>query len=324
MTSLEEAYPYSSNADPTVLKRNASPTYMSSDYGRPVPRSENRNTHEGLNGNAIKTHHRTDTAGSTSSRGPPRRVRTYSQSNIYDGPFQNGRLTGGNGSVNGLPTPGPSRSTSPLYQQQAQGRISDIKPTRIPIVVRGRTPSTSSHGHGVHNGRNSDVSRNGARPSSPTPLGTQPELWAVEESEHLQIIHARLFLSLVANDSGIINETAPFEASPAGSAISSQYQHGHSHEESAAAAAPARKSTDSEERPFEHWYRGDIYRNGGVGEITCRRKNKRCWTLRIMDTDMGGPSHLRRTHRPYEGGLQSRTSLCGERGPTASQVLEHA
>lgn len=34
---------------------------------------------------------------------------------------------------------------------------------------------------------------------------------------------------------------------------------------------PPRPSTDSEERPFEHWYRGEVARNGGVGELRVGR-----------------------------------------------------
>jgi hypothetical protein len=264
MTSLEDAYPYSSNPDITVRERNASPAY-SSDYGRSIPHPANRDIYQGANGKAAKTHHRTDTAGSTSSQGPPKRARTYSQTNIYDGPFQNGRATGSNGHMNGLPTPESSRSTSPLYQQQLQGRTSDVKPTRIPVVARGRTPSLSSHGHSIHNGRGSDGSRNGSHPSAP-PGGTQPDLWAVEESEPSN--HSRSTVSVSSRQhSGILNETAPFEASSISSAVSNQYKRGSSHEEPATTAALPRASTDSEERPFEHWYRGDVYRNGGVGEL---------------------------------------------------------
>lgn len=36
--------------------------------------------------------------------------------------------------------------------------------------------------------------------------------------------------------------------------------------------APPRPSTDSEERPFEHWYRGEVARNGGVGELRVGRR----------------------------------------------------
>lgn len=264
MTSLEDHYPHSSNPDSTVRERNASPTY-SSDHGRPIPRSANRNNHQGTNGKATKTHSRPDTAGSTVSKGPPRRTRTYSQSNTYDGPFQNGPAAGTNGPSNGLPTPGPSRSTSPLYQQQLQGRTSDVKPTRIPVVARGRTPSISSHGHSVHSGRAGDASRNGPQPSSP-PVGAPPDLWAVEESEPWNHSHSTVSVSS-RQRSGILNETAPFEASSISSAVSNQYKRGYSYEEPATTAVLPRTSTDSDERPFEHWYRGDVYRNGGVGEL---------------------------------------------------------
>ncbi|OCH90453.1 hypothetical protein OBBRIDRAFT_887717 [Obba rivulosa] len=37
---------------------------------------------------------------------------------------------------------------------------------------------------------------------------------------------------------------------------------------------PRRFSSDSEERPFEHWYRGDVSRNGGVGELRVGRREE--------------------------------------------------
>jgi hypothetical protein len=33
-----------------------------------------------------------------------------------------------------------------------------------------------------------------------------------------------------------------------------------------------RPSVDSKERPFEHWYRGEVSRNGGVGELRVGRR----------------------------------------------------
>ena len=35
-----------------------------------------------------------------------------------------------------------------------------------------------------------------------------------------------------------------------------------------------RLSSESEERPFEHWYRGDVSRNGGVGEFRVARRKE--------------------------------------------------
>ena len=39
-------------------------------------------------------------------------------------------------------------------------------------------------------------------------------------------------------------------------------------------AESLRSSSESEERPFEHWYRGDVSRNGGVGEFRVARRKE--------------------------------------------------
>lgn len=39
-------------------------------------------------------------------------------------------------------------------------------------------------------------------------------------------------------------------------------------------AESLRFSSESEERPFEHWYRGDVSRNGGVGELRVARRKQ--------------------------------------------------
>ena len=39
-------------------------------------------------------------------------------------------------------------------------------------------------------------------------------------------------------------------------------------------AESVRFSSESEERPFEHWYRGDVSRNGGVGELRVARRKE--------------------------------------------------
>ena len=39
-------------------------------------------------------------------------------------------------------------------------------------------------------------------------------------------------------------------------------------------AESLRLSSESEERPFEHWYRGDVSRNGGVGEFRVARRKE--------------------------------------------------
>jgi hypothetical protein len=253
ITSQEEAYPHSSNLD-TLRDRNA----IGSGRNGSTPRPTNGQSKQATNGNTSLTHQRTDTAGSTSShvdvRGPKRRARTYSQPPIYDGPLPNGHPPGSNGVVvNGLPTPDASRSTSPLHQQQqAQGRPSDVKPTRIPIVSRNRTPSESSHG--TQHGRSIDASRN-------VPYLSQPggELSAVEES--LASNRARSAVS--GQRSAILNESTPTKPGSMKSNVSIRREQRPAAEDE----TEPRPSTDSEERPFEHWYRGDVRRNGGVGEL---------------------------------------------------------
>lgn len=71
--------------------------------------------------------------------------------------------------------------------------------------------------------------------------------------------------------------------SPAGAPGSSQlnyeYHHaegqGHAYgEEDQYTPRPNRFSSDSDEKPFEHWYRGDVARNGGVGELRVAKKQE--------------------------------------------------
>jgi hypothetical protein len=61
-------------------------------------------------------------------------------------------------------------------------------------------------------------------------------------------------------DWSVLHEPAPFSTPSS-----------HSHEPydvtPAMSPEPIRQSFESEERPFEHWYRGEVARNGGVGEL---------------------------------------------------------
>ncbi|KAH7885182.1 hypothetical protein F5I97DRAFT_1342213 [Phlebopus sp. FC_14] len=173
-----------------------------------------------------------------SSSSPPaiQRARTYSQPYAYDISLSNG---------NALPTPDSSRPTSP--------RMPDVrKPTRIPVVARGRTTSTSSN---THNITPRTENRNGIPYQMPTPE-TSPDLWAVQEGEHPNSVAPAA--SVRHQSSNIMNEPPPFSTS---SASSTRSRTGDP------TLQDYRPSHDSEERPFEHWYRGDVHRNGGVGEL---------------------------------------------------------
>lgn len=65
----------------------------------------------------------------------------------------------------------------------------------------------------------------------------------------------------------IKNEEPPFDPNSVPSSS-------HSHAASEDDEAPPRASVESEERPFEHWYRGEVSRNGGVGELRVGRRKE--------------------------------------------------
>lgn len=134
------------------------------------------------------------------------------------------------------------------------------------MAARGRTISNSSHAQSV---ATRTESRNDVHfHQTPTP-DTSPDLWIVDE------INPTLSNATIRHQrSNIMNEPAPFGASSISSSILSKQSH---HD---AASAPPRPSNESEERPFEHWYRGDVHRNGGVGEL---RVGKRMEMLRIAN-----------------------------------------
>ncbi|KAG1885247.1 hypothetical protein F4604DRAFT_1730701 [Suillus subluteus] len=253
-------------------------------------------------------------ANGASSYNPPyTRARTVSQPYLYDSSSQL------NGYANGhaIPTPDPSRPTSP--------RTSDVKPTRIPMVARGRTTSTSSHAQSV---ATRTESRNDVLfHQTPTP-DASPDLLIVDETDptlsNVTIRHQR---------SNIMNEPAPFGASSISSSTLSKQSHHDT------AFAPPRPSNESEERPFEHWYRGDVHRNGGVGEL---RVGKRMEMLRIANFghDMKSSTHRfaprdfsaaleysrRRKRADSASGLRERESLYldEQRAKEADMVLDES
>ena len=78
-------------------------------------------------------------------------------------------------------------------------------------------------------------------------------------------------LSYKKRNTQILNEPPPFSPSVA-SMLSSDLQYEQSRLVGVyGQEAPPRPSTDSVERPFEHWYRGESTRNGGVGELRVGR-----------------------------------------------------
>ncbi|KAF9453159.1 hypothetical protein P691DRAFT_100450 [Macrolepiota fuliginosa MF-IS2] len=181
------------------------------------------------------------------------RSRTYSQPYATD---MNGtRMNGVKSGNNNAPTSPPSRSP----------RLPEIKPTRIPIASRS-PPSANTPTMPYLNGAGASHS------TTPTPMQTphQGYTYNFPTSASSQ---ANLGPS---QPSRIINEPAPFNT--AASSSSSIYnihvdELGSRHFEPSTTAA-SRTSVDSEERPFEHWYRGEVSRNGGVGELRVGRRQE--------------------------------------------------
>ncbi|RDB19070.1 hypothetical protein Hypma_014324 [Hypsizygus marmoreus] len=205
--------------------------------------------------------------GSTtpSKKKPPSRSRTYSQPYIADLP--NGKTSGAprskpstNGSTNGKTTPDPARSFSP--------RPNDIKPTRIPKAAP--RPSTSNTSHS---------SSSSPSPPPPIPNGTSntytdsypyisqsSDLHTVSETLSVNSSRSNVAITPGRPNPGLLHEPAPFQPGSVTSIAPSRLDTDD--------LAPPRASTDSEERPFEHWYRGEVSRNGGVGELRVGRRQE--------------------------------------------------
>ncbi|KAG6335618.1 hypothetical protein ID866_3475 [Astraeus odoratus] len=238
----------------------------------------------------------------------PRRTRTRSQPPIFD-PLQP------NGHPNGTSLPPPdSRPTSP--------RTGDVRPTRIPIATRNRTVSTSSYAHSIapKTEPHSNVPPVPSQSSNPEP---SPDLWVVQEADRTPMPSIR------HHHSNLMNEPPPF---PTSSATSSTRSRGYE-----STVQVPRPSTDSEERPFEHWYRGDVYRNGGVGELRVAKHmemlqianfgHKVRRPVRSQTRDVSGPSDYGRTRKRAESaGAGTRESLCldDERAQDVDNVLNES
>ncbi|KAI0768908.1 hypothetical protein BC629DRAFT_1535359 [Irpex lacteus] len=152
-----------------------------------------------------------------------------------------------------------SRSTSPMV----------AKSTRIP-VSRNRTTSVSSGKQPSLNGSASiqtrSDSRSGSNKVNGQPYQLQadpaPDLWPVDEYGQISSVASRATLRIPrSQDPDIVSERPPFNANSV--SLRSGYEDDY-----------PRMSTESEERPYEHWYRGDVSRNGGVGELRVGRRQE--------------------------------------------------
>jgi hypothetical protein len=199
---------------------------------------------------------------SPSRPSPAKRNRTYSQ------PWTPGE-------------PGSSsRSNSPMVDRNADY----VRPSRIP-VARTRTPSISSSNppHGTSSAAAYHPA-NGYAASKDKESAA--DLWSVKETRAETTNSPQMVsVPLRHQNSRIINEQAPFPPDSIGSSYRSKATFDYNSTYPSAQQARddvdepvGRMSNESEERPFEHWYRGDTSRNGGVGEL---RVGKRMEMLEI-------------------------------------------
>jgi hypothetical protein len=77
-------------------------------------------------------------------------------------------------------------------------------------------------------------------------------------------------------------------------------------------SATPRPSIDPEERPFEHWYRGEVSRNGSVGELRIGRH------MEMLEIANYGQTPTRPTDHWWYGGAGVRRRHVGS---TAWELL---
>ncbi|KAI0762018.1 hypothetical protein BD413DRAFT_485126 [Trametes elegans] len=188
------------------------------------------------------------------------------------------------------PTSEYSRSISPANVP---------KGTRIP-VSRMRTGSTSSQAHSTHS---VGAGRTNGRPNANGGGGELegPPLSPVEE--RMQSNTSRSTVRVPRHKvSDIFNEQAPFVPHSLSSS-QSNFDYGRQ--------SPDRMSSESDEHPFEHWYRGDIARNGGVGELRVARRKE------MLDIATYGHT-LRKASGKHTPGVMSTRSRSSSRGRDAN------
>lgn len=235
----------------------ARPLADSSSYNYYAPSRALSKDKDGAN---AKGHHR-----------PQQRSRTLSQPFALDfemgGKGAGGKANGArNINVNALPTPASSRSNSPS-SGYPNGHAHNHSTNKMPVASGSKV---SDHGH-IHRGR--ERGRGRTTPTYDQPFRAE-EAEAEEEDEcdyedewcaegdgdghdHVIANASRSTVDVdVPHQNGIFEESAPFTTANS----SAVYDEPEVEEED-----DIRPSM--EERPFEHWYRGDVSRNGGVGEL---------------------------------------------------------
>ncbi|KAI0630007.1 hypothetical protein C8Q77DRAFT_1064646 [Trametes polyzona] len=158
------------------------------------------------------------------------------------------------------------------------------KGTRIP-VSRRRTGSTSSQAQSTYS---TTAGRANARTNGEL---EGPPLSPVEERMHSHTSRSTVRVPR-HKVSDIFNEQAPFVPNSLSSS-QSNFDFGRQ--------SPDRMSSDSDEHPFEHWYRGDVARNGGVGELRVARRQE------MLDIANYGHTLRKASGKHTPGGMSTRS-----------------
>ena len=188
-------------------------------------------------------------SGSSQKVGTGGKVPTVKRTRTQSTPYPYDRDSGG---ATMPPVPDPPNQT--YSATPSSPRKADDRSSKIPKVAGGvRSESISGMGVFYSHARINSTQR-------PDQRMEVDELGEIPGS-----------LSYYKRTTQILNEPPPFSPSVA-SMLSSDLQYEQSRLVGlyAEEAAP-RPSTDSVERPFEHWYRGESTRNGGVGELRVGR-----------------------------------------------------
>ncbi|PPQ88404.1 hypothetical protein CVT25_011283 [Psilocybe cyanescens] len=184
---------------------------------------------------------------------PFQRARTYSS------PY----ASNPNGHPNGTARPKLNTAKTADASRSLSPRPVDVKPTRIPKASRPpQVPGASSTSNPPYT--------NGFSHSTPVtpdlPYQPPPEHrgFAAAQRDLVPSSSTRSTIELPRRGGhpspGLLQESPPF---PTESTMSSAFDQD-----------PPRPSIDSEERPYEHWYRGEVSRNGGVGELRVGRRQE--------------------------------------------------
>ena len=226
---------------------------MSDDYSSPMSRStlERRST-ASRRPSAIPRPSMTQersASGSSQKGGTGGKVPTVKRTRTQSTPYPYDRDSGG-----ATIPPIPDLSNQSYSVTPSSPRKADDRSSKIPKAAGGlRSESISGSGLFYSHTRINSTQR-------PDQRMEVDELGEIPGS-----------LSYKNRNTQILSEPPPFSPSAA-SMLSSDLQYEQSRLVGAYTqeAAP-RPSTDSVERPFEHWYRGESTRNGGVGELRVGR-----------------------------------------------------